>query len=44
MDKKRRLQIRILLFCVRLIEGIHMKEEHKIELDKIVEDLKTITN
>lgn len=43
MDKKRRLQIRLLLFCVKLVGGIHLKEEHKKEIDDIVEQLKQIT-
>jgi len=44
MDKKRRLQIRILLFCVKLIEGIHLKEEHKQEIDEIAKELKAMTD
>ena len=44
MDKKRRLQIRVLLFCVRLVGGIHLNEEHKNELDEIVKQLKDITD
>ena len=43
MDKKRSLQIRILLFCVRLIEGIHLNAEHKNELNEIVKQLKDMT-
>jgi len=40
MDKKVRLQIRVLLLIVKLISGIHLKEEFKQDLDEIKDQLK----
>ena len=44
MDKKQRLQIMVLLLIVKLIDGIHLKEEIKNDLDEIRSRLKDMTN
>lgn len=44
MDKKVRLQIRVLLLVVKLISGIHLKEEFKEDLDGIRDQLKNMTD
>ncbi|KKL85641.1 hypothetical protein LCGC14_1952670 [marine sediment metagenome] len=43
MDKKVRLQIRVLLLIVKLISGIHLKEEYQQDLDGIRDQLKDMT-
>ena len=43
MDKKTRLQIRVLLLVVKLISGIHLKEEYKQDLNDIRDQLKDMT-
>jgi len=43
MCKKVRLQIRVLLLIVKLIDGIHLKEEYKQDLDEIRDQLKNMT-
>lgn len=43
MDKKQRLQVRILLLCVKIIGGIHLTEEFKNDLDEIKGKLKDMT-
>lgn len=40
MDKRQRLQVQILLLCVKIIGGIHLKEEYKTDIDEIRDSLK----
>ena len=44
MDKKVRLQIKVLLLIVKLIGGIHLKDEYKLDLNEIKEQLKNMTD
>jgi len=39
MDKKQKLQVKILLLCVKIIGGIHLKDEFKKFMDEINKDV-----
>ncbi len=44
MDKRQRLQVRILLLCVKLIAGIHLTKEYIADLDLIRDRLKEMAD